>query len=78
MKGFDPGEQTIAQSLFIDTPQTYGENLIAEFNGISINERYGGDYNYFTDIRKRDVKAKWKPVKKLNFEKKRFKLKKPI
>ena len=72
MKGFDPGEQTIAQSLFIDTPQTYGENLIAEFNCISINERYGGDYNYFT------VKAKWKPVKKLNFEKKRFKLKKPI
>lgn len=62
MKGFDPGEPTIAQSLFIDTPQTYGENLIAEFNGISINERYGGDYNYFTDIRKRDVKAKWKPV----------------
>lgn len=62
MKGFDPSEQTIAQSLFIENPQTHGENLIAEFNGISINERYGGDYNYFTDIRKRDVKAKWKPV----------------
>lgn len=62
MKGFEPGERTIAQSLFIETPQTYGENVIAGFNGISINERYGGDYNHFTDVRKSDVKAKWKPA----------------
>lgn len=61
MKGFEPDERTIAQSLFIEMPQTYGEDVIAEFNGISINERYGGDYNHFTDVRKSDVQAKWKP-----------------
>lgn len=61
MKGFEPDERTIAQSLFIETPQTYGEDVIAEFNGISINERYGGDYDHFTDVRKSDVQAKWKP-----------------
>lgn len=62
MKGFEPDERTIAQSLFIETPQTYSEDVIAGFNGISINERYGGDYNHFTDVRKSDVKAKWKPA----------------
>lgn len=62
MKGFEPDERTIAQSLFIETPQTYGEDVMAGFNGISINERYGGDYNHFTDVRKSDVKAKWKPA----------------
>lgn len=62
MKEFEPSEHTIAQSLFIKTPQTYGEDIIAGFNGISINERYGGDYNHFTDVRKNDVKAKWKPA----------------
>lgn len=62
MKGFEPNEETIAQSLFIETPQTYGEDVIAGFNGISINERYGGDYNHFIDVRRSDVKAKWKPA----------------
>ena len=62
MKGFEPGERTIAQSLFIETPQTYGEDIIAGFNGISINERYGGDYDHFTEVRKSDVQAKWKPT----------------
>lgn len=61
MKGFEPNERTIAQSLFIETPQTYGEELIAGFNGISINERYGADYNHFTNVRRGDVEAKWKP-----------------
>lgn len=62
MKGFEPGERTIAQSLFIETPQTGGEDVISRFNGISINERYGGNYNYFTNVRENDVKAKWKPA----------------
>ena len=62
MKGFEPGERTIAQSLFIETPQTCGEDIIAGFNGISINERYGGDYDHFTNVRKSDVQAKWKPA----------------
>lgn len=62
MKGFDPSEGTIAQSLFIETPQTHGEDIIAGFNGISINEKYGGDYSYFTEVRKSDVNAHWKPA----------------
>lgn len=62
MRGFEPGNGTIAQSLFVATPQTYGEEVIANYNGISINERYGSDYNHFTNVRRSDVKAKWKPA----------------
>ena len=62
MKKIEPDERTIAQSLFIETPNTYGEEIIAGFNGISINERYGANYDYFTDVRKNDVKEKWKPA----------------
>lgn len=62
MNGFQPSNGTIAQSLFVAEPQTYGEEIIAGFNGISINERYGSDYNYFTHVRRSDVKAKWKPA----------------
>lgn len=62
MRGFEPGNGTIAQSLFVAEPQTYGEEVIANYNGISINERYGSDYNHFTNVRRSDVKAKWKPA----------------
>jgi len=62
MRGFEPSNGTIAQSLFVATPQTYGEEVIAKYNGISINERYGSDYSYFTNVRQSDVKAKWKPA----------------
>ncbi len=62
MKGFEPAGNTIAQSLFITMPQTNDEDIIAKFNGISINERYGSDYNYFIQIKKHDVETKWKPV----------------
>ena len=62
MRGFEPGNGTIAQSLFVAIPQTYGEEVIAKYNGISINERYGSDYSYFTNVRRSDVKAKWKPA----------------
>ena len=62
MRGFEPGNGTIAQSLFVATPQTYGEEVIAKYNGISINEHYGSDYSYFTNVRRSDVKAKWKPA----------------
>ena len=62
MEVFEPDGRTIAQSLFIETPNTSVEDAIAGFNGISINERYGGNYDHFTDVRKSDVKAKWKPA----------------
>lgn len=62
MRGFEPGNGTIAQSLFVAIPQTYGEEVIANYNGISINERYGSDYNHFINVRRSDVKAKWKPA----------------
>lgn len=62
MKGLQPGEWTIAQSLFVETPQTNAEDLIARFNGISINESCGGDYNHFVEVKKSDVTAKWKPI----------------
>ena len=62
MRDFAPGDGTIAQSLFIGSPQTCGEGIIASFNGISINEKYGADYHYFTDVRRHDVQIKWKPA----------------
>lgn len=62
MKGLEPGDGTIAQSLFVAMPQEGNDDIIARFNGISINEQYGGDYNYFTDVRQSDVQAKWKPA----------------
>ena len=61
LNGFEIGERTIAQSLFIDTPETYGEEVVAEFNGISINESYGADYQHFTEVRRSDVLQRWKP-----------------
>lgn len=62
MRGFEPGNGTIAQSLFVAEPQSYGEEVIANYNGISINEHYGSDYNHFINVRRSDVKAKWKPA----------------
>ena len=62
MRGFEPGNGTIAQSLFVAKPQTYGEEVIANYNGISINECYGSDYNHFINVRRSDVTAKWKPA----------------
>lgn len=62
IKGLEPGDGTIAQSLFVATPQAGNNDIIARFNGISINEQYGSDYNYFTDVRQSDVEAKWKPA----------------
>lgn len=62
MRGFEPGDGTIAQSLFIGSPHTCGEDIMAGFNGISINEQYGADYRYFTEVRRADVWSKWKPA----------------
>lgn len=61
MNGFEPGDGTIAQSLFISEPRNYGEEILSEFNGITINESYGGDYGHFSDVRRADVLARWKP-----------------
>lgn len=62
MNGIELDGRTIAQSLLIETPQTNSEDVIAGFNGISINESYGGDYNHFISVRRSDVEAKWKPA----------------
>lgn len=61
MRRLEPSDGTIAQSLFIAEPQNYVEEIIANYNGISINEHYGSDYNYFTNVRQSNVDAKWKP-----------------
>ena len=61
MNEFELGDRTIAQSLFINEPENYGEELISEFNGITINENYGADYGYFSDVRRADVLSHWKP-----------------
>lgn len=62
MKEFEPDERTIAESVFIETPQIYGEGVIEGFHSISVNERYGSDYEYFINTKKDEVKTKHKPV----------------
>ena len=62
MKEFLPDEGTIAQSLFLGNPGDFSETIIAQLNGITINEKYGRDYEYFKSVRKADVDAGWKPV----------------
>ncbi|MBD8070709.1 hypothetical protein [Bacillus sp. PS06] len=49
-------ENTIAQSLSAPS------GIISEFNGITINEKYGCDHVYFTHIKEKDVASKHKPV----------------
>ena len=61
LKGFEPGEGTIAQSLFVGNINDYSDSIISELNGITINESYGSDYSHFTDVRKSDVDSGWKP-----------------
>ena len=61
MRGFEMSDGTIAQSLFISEPSSYGEEIISEFNGITINESYGANYEHFTEVRRSDVLSRWKP-----------------
>ena len=61
MRGFDMSDGTIAQSLFIGEANSYGEEIISEFNGITINESYGASYEHFTEVRRSDVLSRWKP-----------------
>lgn len=61
MRGFEMSDETIAQSLFIGEPSGYGEEIVAEFNGITINESYGANYEHFTEVRRSDVLSRWKP-----------------
>lgn len=61
IKEFIPSQGTIAQSLFVENAQDFFDSIIAEMNGITINETYGSNYNYFKSVRKSDVDAGWKP-----------------
>lgn len=61
IKEFIPSQGTIAQSLFVENAQDFSDSIIAGMNGITINETYGSDYNYFKSVRKSDVDAGWKP-----------------
>lgn len=61
MQGFEPGNGTIAQSLFVKNPSGFAARLCAQYNGITINEQYGGDYGLFCQVKSEDVKAGWKP-----------------
>ena len=61
MMGFIPQDGTIAQSLFVGSPSGAQEWLYSNFNGITINEAYGSDYNHFVQVKQDDVNAGWKP-----------------
>lgn len=53
---------TIAQSLYVPSASSITENVMARYNGISINEDYGSSYEHFKQVKQADVDAGWKPV----------------
>lgn len=53
---------TIAQSLYVPNTNSTTEDVIARYNGISINESYGSSYEHFKQVKQADVDAGWKPV----------------
>lgn len=61
LQGFDPDSRTIAQSLFVDGSQGFLSEIKASMNGITINEVFGSNYDYFESIRKSEVDTGWKP-----------------
>lgn len=56
------GNGTIAQSLYVPSASSITENVMACYNGISINEAYGSSYEHFKEVKQADVEAGWKPV----------------
>lgn len=62
MKPLEISETTIAQSLWVPTPTEAVRQMVAGYNGITINETYGADYDRFVQIKQGDVRAGWKPV----------------
>lgn len=53
---------TIAQSLYVPDTNSTTEDVIARYNGISINESYGSNYEYFKQVKQSDVDTGWKPM----------------
>lgn len=53
---------TIAQSLYVRETNLTTEDVMARYNGISINESYGSSYEYFKQVKQSDVDAGWKPI----------------
>lgn len=62
MKFLNIDNDSIAQSLTVTNTNSHENNLISNYNGISINEQYGSNYEYFKSVREDNVKAGWKPV----------------
>lgn len=61
LEGLQPSGGTIAQSLFVPEPSGFSDSVIGSFNGITINEGFGSDYEYFKSVRRSDVDSGYKP-----------------
>lgn len=61
LRGFEAPPNVIAQSLFVENSCGPVESAVMDFNGITINERFGADYDYFMSVREEDVRTGWKP-----------------
>ena len=61
LEPFEPGQRTIAVSLFVSNPSGVMDSIFSSANGITINEAYGSDYEYFQSVRNSDVQSGWKP-----------------
>ncbi|MBR6571399.1 MAG: hypothetical protein IKK75_13195 [Clostridia bacterium] len=62
MAGLKPKKSTIAQSLSCPPSASLADCVVSRYNGISINEAFGADYDNFKKEKIKDVQAKWKPV----------------
>lgn len=52
---------TFAQSLYVPYSTTNTEDIISKYNGITVSEVFGNNYDYFTLKKQEDVQAGWKP-----------------
>lgn len=61
LRDFVPKSETIAQSYSFGHSQNPFDNVFAAMSGITINEAYGSDYDYFIGVHKSDVNKGWHP-----------------
>lgn len=57
----EPGERTIAQSISAVQTLPAPDHVLSGFEGISVNESCGDNYESFVGIKQQDVCAGWKP-----------------
>lgn len=61
MRELIPSETTIAQSFVMEDSSDARTSTLARYNGITINEKYGSDYEYYKQQKNESVSSGWFP-----------------